>query len=62
MIAMGGLEIYGVRNAVREIDSLSSALRWTGGLSRRQPYSVEELNSLWHINIEYGYIDACKKL
>ena len=38
-----------VRNAVREIDPLSSALRWTGGLSRRQPYSVAGPNSLWQI-------------
>lgn len=38
-----------IRYAVRASDPLSSALRWTGALSRRQPYSVAGQNSLWHI-------------
>ena len=37
------------RSTLRRADPLSSALRWTGGLSRRQPYSVAGPNSLWHI-------------
>ena len=38
-----------VRTTLRRADPLSSALRWAGGLSRRQPYSVAGPNSLWHI-------------
>ncbi len=38
-----------VRCALRSADPLTVALRWTGGLSRRQPYSVAGPNSLWHI-------------
>ena len=38
-----------IRCALRASDPLSSALRWTGALSRRQPYSVAGPNSLWHI-------------
>ena len=38
-----------VRIMLRRADPLSSALRWAGGLSRRQPYSVAGPNSLWHI-------------
>ena len=38
-----------IRSALRASDPLSSALRWTGHLSRRQPYSVAGPNSLWHI-------------
>lgn len=38
-----------VRNALRNSDPLSSALRWKGTLTRRRPYSVPGPNSLWHI-------------
>ncbi len=38
-----------IRKALRDADPLSSALRWTGGLTRRQPYCVAGPNSLWHI-------------
>ena len=38
-----------VRNALRQTDPLSSALRWRGNLTRRRPYSVPGPNSLWHI-------------
>lgn len=38
-----------IRCAMRSSDPLGSALRWTGCLSRRQPYSVAGPNSLWHI-------------
>lgn len=38
-----------IRRALRSADPLSSALRWTGRLSRRQPYCVAGPNSLWHI-------------
>ena len=40
-----------VRNALQETDPLSVALRWPGGLSRWQPYSVAGPNSLWHIGM-----------
>lgn len=40
-----------VRNALRQSDPLSSALRWRGNLTRRRPYSVPGPNSLWHIGI-----------
>lgn len=38
-----------VRNALRQSDPLSSALRCRGNLTRRRPYSVPGPNSLWHI-------------
>ena len=38
-----------VRRALRAADPLSSALCWSGGLVRRQPYCVPGPNSLWHI-------------
>ena len=40
-----------IRKALRDADPLSSALRWTGGLTKRQPYHVAGPNSLWHIGI-----------
>ena len=38
-----------IRRTLREIDPLSVARRWPGGLSRRCPYSVPGPNSLWHL-------------
>ena len=38
-----------VRQALRQQDPLSSALRWPGVVSPRRPYSVAGPNSLWHI-------------
>ena len=38
-----------VRNALREIDPLNTALRWRGGLAKRRAYSVPGPNSLWHL-------------
>ena len=44
-----------VRDAVRQTDPLSTALRWRGGLTRRKTYSVPGPNSLWHIgNCQYN--------
>ena len=40
-----------IRTTLREIDPLSTALRWPGGVSRRCPYSVAGPNSLWHIGM-----------
>lgn len=38
-----------VRNAIRQTDPLNTALRWTGNLTKRRPYSVPGPNSLWHL-------------
>ena len=38
-----------LRQAIRTSDPINTALRWPGGLTSRQPYSVPGPNSLWHI-------------
>ena len=38
-----------IRDALRNSDPLSAALRWPGGITRRRVYSVAGPNSLWHI-------------
>ena len=38
-----------IRDALRNSDPLSAALRWPGGITRRRIYSVAGPNSLWHI-------------
>ena len=38
-----------LRQAIRASDPINTALRWSGGLTSRQPYSVPGPNSLWHI-------------
>ena len=38
-----------LRQALRRIDPLHTALRWGGGLTSRRPYNVRGPNSLWHI-------------
>lgn len=38
-----------LRDVIRHIDPLHTALRWRGGLTARRPYSVPGPNSLWHI-------------
>ena len=38
-----------LRQAIREIDPLHTALRWRGDLTGRRPYSVPGPNSLWHM-------------
>lgn len=40
-----------VRTTLRNIDPLSSALRWPAGATKRRPYSVAGPNSLWHIGM-----------
>ena len=40
-----------IRNALRNSDPLSAALRWPGRKTRRRVYSVAGPNSLWHIRI-----------
>ena len=42
-----------LRDAVRDIDPLSSALRWHI-LTHRRRYSVPSPNSLWHIGKQYS--------
>ena len=44
-----------LRQAIRDIDPLHTALRWRGSLSVRHPYSVPGPNSLWHIGIYVNY-------
>lgn len=57
-LAMGRLRSIGirvrrsrVRNCIRSIDPISTALRWKGQLARRQPYSVPGPNSLRHLGM-----------
>ena len=38
-----------VREALRSVDPISTALRWQGDVTARRPYSVAGRNSLWHI-------------
>ena len=38
-----------VWQVLRQIDPLSNAIRWPGGLTNRRPYCVAGPNSLWHI-------------
>lgn len=38
-----------LRQAIRTIDSLHTALHWRGDLTGRRPYSVPGPNSLWHL-------------
>lgn len=40
-----------VRNSLRSIDPLGSALRSPAGLTHRRPYTVPGPNSLWHIGL-----------
>ena len=40
-----------VRQAIRAIDPINSALRWQGVFTPRHPYSVPGPNSLWHIGL-----------
>ena len=40
-----------LRQAIRQMDPLHTALRWRGGLTSRRPYSVPGPNSLWHIGM-----------
>ena len=42
-----------VRSALRSIDPLASASRWSAEITRRRPYSVAGPNSLWHIGEYY---------
>lgn len=44
-----------LRTALKEIDPLQRALRWSTQIARRQPYSVPGPNSLWHIGKYLSY-------
>ena len=62
-MAAGRLRAHGYRvtreriqNTLQDIDPLSAAQRWPGGLSRRHPYSVAGHNSLWHIGMWDGLL------
>lgn len=55
-MAMGHLRSLGYHvtrsrlgRAIRATDPINRALRWTGGLTARRPYSVPGPNALWHI-------------
>ena len=47
-----------LRDAVRQIDPLSTALRWHAITHRRQ-YTVPSPNSLWHIGKLYSCMCMC---
>ena len=38
-----------LRQTIRQVDPLHTALRWRGELTSRRPYSVPGPNSLWHM-------------
>lgn len=40
-----------VRQTLRNLDPLGTALRWPAGATKRRPYSVPGPNSLWHIGM-----------
>ena len=42
-----------IRAALRSYDPLNAVMRWPGGITRRQVYSVAGPNSLWHIGKYY---------
>ena len=42
-----------VREALRSVDPINTALRWQGGIMARRSYSVPGPNSLWHIGKLY---------
>ena len=44
-----------VREALRSVDPINTALRWQGGVTARRPYSVPGPNSLWHIGQLHHY-------
>ena len=44
-----------VRETLRQIDPVNTAMRWPGGLTARRQYSVPGPNSLWHIG-EYSFL------
>ena len=44
-----------IRDALRNSDPLSGALRWPGGITRRRVYSVAGPNSLWHIGKTFKF-------
>ena len=44
-----------LRQTIRSIDPLHTALRWRGGLTARRPYCVPGPNSLWHIGKLYDH-------
>ena len=52
-----------VRNAIRSVDPLHTALRWKE-MTTRRPYSVLSPTSLWHLGMFYihylcMYVYAC---
>ena len=67
-MAMGTLRAGGykvtrarIQSALRSQDSLSAAMRWPGGITRRRVYSVAAPNSLWHIGM-IGTVNACNRV
>ena len=44
-----------VREALRSVDPINTALRWQGSVTARRPYSVPGPNSLWHIGQLHHY-------
>ena len=40
-----------VRDTLRSVDPINTALRWQGEITACRPYSVPEPNSLWHIGM-----------
>jgi hypothetical protein len=45
-----------LRQAIRQIDPMYTALRWRGGLITRRPYAVAGPNSLWHIDSHHKLV------
>ena len=56
VMVLGRLQLMGfiirrerLRQTIRQVDPLHTALRWRGELTSRRPYSVPGPNSLWHM-------------
>ena len=45
-----------VRDTLRSVDPINTALRWQRGITVRRPYSVPGPNFLWHIGMFLGYL------
>ena len=50
-----------VRETLRSVDPINTALRWQGGITARRSYSVPGPNSLWHIG-KLPYLMCSRKL
>ena len=51
-----------VRQALKQRDPLTTAIRWSGRLNNRWPYSVAGPHSLWHVGLVSSVCTISKAL